>query len=126
MDAASEEDGELLWVIELFKQRELLLPEREGGARADVATALPAFKDEATRAISEEHLEQPGRWDVEVGLCPALFEITGLAGATARYKCEGWTDSVDGFHLLLTELFRDETEDSDAPGAIFEALGSLL
>ena len=60
MDAASEEDGELLWVIKLFKQRELLFPEREGGARADVATALPPFEDEATRSISEEHLEQPG------------------------------------------------------------------
>jgi hypothetical protein len=126
MDAASEENGELLWVIKLFKQRELLFPEREGGARADVATALSSFEDEATRSIREEHLEEPGRWDVEVGLGPALFEVAGLAGATASYEGEGWTDSVDGFHLFLTELFGDETEDSDAPGAIFEARGCLL
>ena len=63
---------------------------------------------------------------MEVGLCSALFEITGLAGATASYEGEGGADSVDGFHLLLTELFRDEAEDADAPGTIFEALDGLL
>lgn len=75
---------------------DLLLPQREGGARPDVAAALEPLEDESARALGEVALQQAGegtcRW-VRIpaassgaacaGVPPAMIAYGGRASVTA-------------------------------------------
>lgn len=65
VDAAREQDLQVRGGVrgagdEVAEDAELSLPEREAGARADVAAALRAFEDELAGAGLEELLQQAG------------------------------------------------------------------
>ena len=112
-----------------YGQREqpldLLLPEREGGARADVAAALEPFEDEPPRSLGEKLLQQSGRGHMQIGPGPGGFERGGLGGPAARDDRVRRPYLGDGGELFAAQLVGGEAEQSDAPVPAGQALGGL-
>ena len=110
----------------LEEARELLLPEQEARARADVAAALAALEDEAPGALLQEEVEQRRRGHVQVGRDADLLERARLRRTPAGDERHGRADVVHDRELLLAELGRDEAEDAHAPRPAAQALGRLV
>lgn len=80
VDATGEEHVEFVGVRAGEQPLDLLLPEREGGARADVPAALEPLEDEAPRSFGEKLLQESRRRHMQIGSGPGGFEGAAWAG----------------------------------------------
>ncbi len=99
---------------------DLGLPQREAGARADMATALTSLEDELAGTGGEEPAEQTRRGHVQEGVDAGGFQGRRLGRAPAGDQRAGRADLADGLDLSRTDLRRGEAEDPDAPWGIPE------
>src|SRR5213079_652747 len=102
------------------------LPEWEAGPRADVPAALLALEDEPTRPLPEEHPQEAGRRDVQVGVDALRFKFPRLVRPAAGDDRERRPVRLDRFELLRANLRRDEPEDANAPRPLPELRRRLL
>ncbi len=60
------------------EHRDQVLPQYEAGAGANMSTTLPPLKDEIGRSVLQEHLQELGGWDMQVGDNSIFFQQPGL------------------------------------------------
>ena len=129
MDAAGKQhvDVGCLGGFAVLKQHvNHLLPKREARNRPDVAATFPAFKDEATGALLQVHLQQCWRRRVDICRNAFGFEMCGLVGASAGDQGIAGLAGQHGLDLFLTQLLGHETQQADAPGAIADSSPCVL
>ncbi len=125
MDAAREQQVQGFGFGAVQQPLDLLLPQREGGARPDVSTALQPFEDEPPRPLGEVPLQQAGGGHVQVGPDPDGLQRGGLRRGAAGDDRVRRAGLGHGGQLLLAQPGRGETEQAHAPGEVPEPLGRL-
>ncbi len=118
VDAAGEQDLELGDMLVGEQARDLLLPQHEAGARADVTTTLAALEHEAARAVLDEQIEEAGRRDVEIGRRALGLERRRLRRPATGDQGDRRQHVANHRELRLAHFLRHEAEDADAPRPI--------
>ena len=97
-------------------------PEHEAAERADVAAALPAFKDEAARAFLQEQRNQIRRGHMQEGRHAGRLQPHRLVGPAARDDRVVRPERRGAGELLVEQRLRREAEQADAPRTVAEQL----
>jgi hypothetical protein len=114
--AAGKQHVQFFRTFEAQQRVELLLPEHEAEARADVAAALTPFEHEVPRAIAQEQFQQAGRGHVQVGGNAHVGEGARLRRTAAGQQQCRRPEFAHEFELRFEHFRWREAEHADAPG----------